>query len=112
MKRSVWIGFGMLCLLSASAWVAEPFGGFSTLPSLERQGLLYGAIGLAALIVSGARFRTQGEQVGEKSERSRLQVALAGVLLFGLPAIAIEFASGSIPAISRAALFAIVPTVV
>jgi drug/metabolite transporter (DMT)-like permease len=105
MNRSAAILFATLCLLSASSWIAAPFD-LSTLPSLERQGLLYGAIGLIALLISG-------RSVGSRNQiRSSAQAALAGLLFFGLPAIAIELASGAVPAISRSALFALIPIVV
>jgi drug/metabolite transporter (DMT)-like permease len=105
MNRSVWLTFGALCLLSASAWIATPYD-TSTLPSLESQGLLYAAIGLIALLIS-ARQPWSRNQNG-----SSAQLALAGLMFFGLPAAAIDLASGSIPAISRSALFAMVPIVV
>ena len=105
MKRSVWISFAALCLLSASAWLAEPLGA-STLPSLERQALLYLVLGLAALLLS----------IGKPSSRIRQQpwarVALASLGFFGIPAAAIQFASGAVPEINRSALFAMVPIVV
>jgi drug/metabolite transporter (DMT)-like permease len=106
MKRSVWITFGLLCLLSSTAWVAEPFG-LSALPSLQRQGLLYGVIGLVALTMSGKKLWSRAGQT-----RRWAQLAAAGLMFFGIPAAAIEFASGSVPDISRSALFAMVPIVV
>jgi drug/metabolite transporter (DMT)-like permease len=105
MKRSIWIAFGFLCLLSASAWAATPFGS-STLPPLEQLALLYLAIGLGSLLVSGKSWW--------KRVRNRPWAALviASVMFFGTPALAIELASGTVPEITRAALFALVPIVV
>ena len=105
MNRSVWLTFGALCLLSASAWIATPYD-TSTLPSLESQGLLYAAIGLIALLIS------RRQPWSRNQIRSSAQLALAGLMFFGLPAAAIELASGSVPAISRSALFSMVPIVV
>jgi drug/metabolite transporter (DMT)-like permease len=104
MKRSVWITFGALCLLSSSAWVVEPFA-TSTLPSLQRQALLYLIIGLALLF-----------SIRKLSSRIRRQpwphLAVASLGFFAIPAAAIEFASGTVPEITRSALFALVPIVV
>jgi drug/metabolite transporter (DMT)-like permease len=105
MKRSVWFTFGALCLLSSSAWVAEPFGA-STLPSLERQGLLYLVVGLAAVLFSSRSSPLRTKQ------QPWAAAALASLGFFAIPAIAIEFASGAVPEITRSALFAIVPIVV
>jgi drug/metabolite transporter (DMT)-like permease len=104
-KRSVWIAFCCLCLLSASAWAAMPFGS-SALPPLEQLAVLYLAIGLSALLVSGRSWW--------KRMRSRPWAALviASVMFFGAPALALELASGAVPEITRSALFALVPIVV
>jgi drug/metabolite transporter (DMT)-like permease len=105
MKRSIWIAFSCLCLLSASAWAATPFGS-STLPPLEQLAILYLAIGLGSLLVSGKSWW--------KRVRNRPWAALviASVMFFGAPALAIELASGAVPEITRSALFALVPIVV
>jgi drug/metabolite transporter (DMT)-like permease len=85
--------------------VAAPFS-TTTLPALQRQGLLYLIIGVGALLVSGRKLPS----------RIRKQpwalVTLAGLGFFGIPAIAIEFASDYVGEIKRSALFAIVPIVV
>jgi drug/metabolite transporter (DMT)-like permease len=105
MKRSVWLTFGALCLLSSSAWIVES-NGASTLSSLERQGLLYLVVGLAALLLCGrgslSRIRQQPWP----------RLVVAGLGFFGVPALAIELASGTVPDVSRSALFAMVPIVV
>jgi drug/metabolite transporter (DMT)-like permease len=105
MKRSVWLTFGALCLLSSSAWIAESFG-TSTLPALERQGLLYFVVGLAAQLLSGrgSLFRIR--------QQSWTRLIVAGLGFFGIPTLAIELASGTVPEVSRSALFALVPIVV
>jgi len=105
MKRSVWLTFGALCLLSSSSWVVEPYGA-STIPSLERQGLLDFVVGFAALLLSGrgSMFRIR--------QQSWTRLIVAGLGFFGIPALAIELASGTVPDVSRSALFAMVPIVV
>ena len=105
MKRSVWLTFGALCLLSSSSWVVEPYGA-STLPSLERQGLLYFVVGFAALLLSGKSSLLRIRQ------QSWTRLIVAGLGFFGIPALAIELASGFVPEVSRFALFALVPIVV
>jgi drug/metabolite transporter (DMT)-like permease len=105
MKRSLWIAFGCLCLVSSSAWALAPFES-STLPPLERLALLYLAIGLCALLASGSSWWHRMRQ------RSSAHLAFASIMFFGFPALAIELASGSVPEITRSALFAMVPVVV
>jgi drug/metabolite transporter (DMT)-like permease len=105
MKRSVWLTFGALCLLSSSAWVAEPFGA-STLPSLERQSLVYFVVGLAALLFSSRSSLLRTKQ------QPWAAASLASLGFFAIPTLAIEFASGAVPEITRSALFAMVPIVV
>jgi drug/metabolite transporter (DMT)-like permease len=109
MNRSAVIPFAALCLLSASSWIAAPLDN-STLPSLERQGLLYAAIGLISLLLSGKKLWSRNQ--AKASIQTSIQSALIGLLFFGLPAVAIELASGAVPSISRSALFALVPIVV
>src|SRR5271168_3663418 len=105
MKRSVWLTFGALCLLSSSSWVVEPYGA-STLPSLERQGLLYFVVGFAALLLSGK------SSLLRICQQSWTRLVVAGLGFFRIPALAIELASGAVPEVSRSALFALVPIVV
>jgi len=105
MKRSVWITFGALCLLSSSAWLAEPFG-VSTLPSLQRQGLLYLIVGLGALLISNRKLPSR------ISGRPWAPLAGTSLAFFGIPAIAISLASSSVGEINRSALFSMVPIVV
>jgi drug/metabolite transporter (DMT)-like permease len=105
MTRSVWIAFSTLCLLSASAWAATSFRP-SRLPSLEEQGLLLLVLGLG-----GVPFAVRGVPSANRG-RARLRLAMAGLGFFAVPALAIEFASGYVPEISRSALFAMVPVVV
>jgi drug/metabolite transporter (DMT)-like permease len=105
MKRSVWLTFGALCLLSSSSWVVEPYGA-SSLPSLERQGLLDFVVGFAALLLSG-----RGSMLRIR-QQSWTRLIVVGLGFFGIPALAIELASGAVPEVSRSALFALVPIVV
>jgi hypothetical protein len=105
MQRSVWTTFGALCLLSSSAWLAAPFG-TSTLPSLERQGLLHLMIGIGALLVSNKKMPARFK------DRPSARLALTSLGFFGVPALAIEFTSSFVGEINRSALFAMVPIVV
>lgn len=116
MKQTVWITFGAFCLLSSSAWVAAPFG-ISTLPSLERQGLLYAILGVVALSVSNRPVFNRWLQSRQKTKESEatypsLELALAGIVFFGLPAIVIDLATGSLPELSRTIPFTMTPIVV
>jgi hypothetical protein len=76
------------------------------LPPLEQQGVLFGMIGVTAFLFAGRRgwFGGQGLRFG--------RLAAAAVGFFGIPMVVVEYARGSVPAISRSALFALVPVVV
>jgi drug/metabolite transporter (DMT)-like permease len=105
MRWTLWIAFAMLCILSGTSW-AIPYGATDALPALEQQSLLFGGIGLIALLFAGR---------GPWRRMTGLGFAkLAGgaVGFFGVPAVVAEYARGSVPAISRSALFAMVPVVV
>jgi hypothetical protein len=99
------VAFAALCILSGTSWVI-PREISDGLPALELQSLLFGVIGLAALIltVRGVRFRAG------VSLYARL--AVAGVVFFGIPLVISEYARGSVAENSRSALFAMVPVVV
>ena len=49
MRWSLWIAFAVLCVLSGTSW-AIPREMSSELPPLEQQGILFGVIGLTALL--------------------------------------------------------------
>ena len=98
-RWSVWIAFGLLCFVSGSAWVVPAGGGLAV---LERQGLLFGVLGVGALCFSRRRWAFRGG----------LWVGAAGLGVFGLPMVVSEGVRGSVGEISRSALFATVPVVV
>ena len=105
MRSTLWIAFAMLCVLSGTSW-AIPREMFDGLPPLEGQGVLFGVIGLIALVLAGCR-------VWSRSGRLRYaRLAAVAVGFFGVPVVAVEYARGSVPAMSRSALFAMVPVVV
>ncbi|WP_158944130.1 hypothetical protein [Granulicella sp. S190] len=99
-RRAEWVGFAAVCFLSATSWVVPVVEG---LPLLERQGILYGLIGLVALLVTKGRIRSRG---------AGLRLACAGVGFFGVPMMIGEWARVGVPEISRSALYAMVPIVV
>src|SRR3954447_21370329 len=106
MRWILWIPFVLLCLLSGSSWAvpAELSGG---LPPLEQQGLLFGVIGVAGVLFAGPRRMWSGSRWSEY-----WKLAAVAVGFFGIPIVVAESARGSVPAIGRAALFALVPVVV
>ncbi len=106
MQQGVRLTFGALCLLSSCAWIAEPFGS-SSLPLLERQGLLFAEIGIVSLLLL-----VRGSASPRLKGKASVHLAIAGIVFFSFPAIAISLASGAVPEISRSALFAMVPVVV
>jgi drug/metabolite transporter (DMT)-like permease len=105
MPWMVWIAFAALCILSATSW-AIPETIPDGLPSLARQGIIFGAIGLIALLFVRRSLWSRGE--GTRFAR----LGAAAVCFFGVPEIVAEYARGSVPAISRSALYAMVPVVV
>jgi hypothetical protein len=105
MRWNRWVAFVVLCLLSGTSWVIPrevPDG----LPTLELQSLLFGVMGLAALIltVRGVRFRAGASRYA--------RLAAASVGFFGIPLVMSEYARGSIAENSRSALFAMTPVIV
>lgn len=105
MRWPLWTAFAALCFLSGTSWVI-PVAMTDGLPTLEQQGLLFGVVGLVALA-----FSTRGRRRGEAGWRFAL-LAGAGVAFFGVPEVVAEYVGGSVPSISRSALFAAVPVVV
>lgn len=105
MRWTFWLAFGALCILSGTSW-AIPAETSSELPALEQQGILFGVVGVTTLLFAGRRIWSRS--IGQKSAG----LAGAGVGFFGVPAVIVEYARGSVPAVSRSALFAMVPVVV
>ena len=105
MRWKVVVGFAALCLLSGSSWAIPPAMG-DGLPLLEEQGLLFGAIGLTALLFSwrGGWARPDGLLLA--------QIGGAAVAFFGVPIVVVEYAGASVSSLTRSALFAVVPVVV
>jgi drug/metabolite transporter (DMT)-like permease len=105
MRWTLWVAFAALCILSGTSW-AIPDEVSEGLPRLEQQGLLFGAIGVIALFVAGR------EVLFRIGNLQWMRLVAAGVAFFGVPVVVAEYARGSVPAISRSALFAMVPVVV
>jgi hypothetical protein len=105
MRWSLWVAFAALCILAGTSWVIPEMMG-EGLPPLERQGVLFGVIGLCALVVAVRRVRLQS--VGKVYVR----VALAAVGIFGVSDVVAEYSRRSVPSYSRSALYAMVPVVV
>jgi len=106
MRRSIWVAFGALCLLLASSWLL-PATTIEASP-IAQQCCFYGAVGLAAWILS---YRQLWERL-KRREWLCLRLAGVSVLLLGLPLVLGEWVRDGISDISRAALFALVPFVV
>ncbi|MGD0445143.1 MAG: hypothetical protein ABSA39_14510 [Edaphobacter sp.] len=104
MRWIVWIGFFTLCILSGTSW-AVPEAMPDGLSPLEQQGIVFGAIRLIALLFAGRGARGAGDV-------RYARLAAAAVSFFGVPSVVAEYAQRSVPAISRSALYAMVPVVV
>ena len=100
MRRTVWVAFAVVCVLSASSWIVPRS---EDLPALELQGIRYGLIGVVAVFVGSVRVRLGS---------ARLRVAAAGLGFFGVPMVVGEWARAGVAETSRIALFAMVPVVV
>ena len=98
-RRTVWIAFAALCLVVGTYWALPTE---SSLPALQRQSLLFGLSGLAALCLPRPRTALS----------ARLKIAAAGTGFFGFPIVVVEIVRGSVGEITRSALFAIVPVVI
>jgi hypothetical protein len=105
MRWTLWIAFVVLCVLSGTSW-AIPVESSGALPPLQQQGVLFGVIGLAGLLFAGRGMCSQARW------REYVRLGTATVGFFGVPIVVAEYARGSVPAISRSALFALVPVVV
>lgn len=106
MRPAVWVAFGALCILLSSSWLL-PVGAPDVSP-IAHQSCFYAAVGLVAWLLSRRQLWTRLKRL----DPLWLRVAGASILLFGLPAVVGEWASGGMSDISRAALFALVPFVV
>jgi drug/metabolite transporter (DMT)-like permease len=105
MRWTVWVAFLALCILAGSSWVIPEMMG-DGLPTLERQGVLFAVIGLCGLAFAIRRVGLSG------TGKLHVQVALAGLGVFGFSDVAVEYARGSVSSFSRSALYAMVPVVV
>src|SRR5260370_3656844 len=105
MRGTLWIAFAVLCVLSGTSW-AIPREMSDGLPPLAQQGVLFGVIGLTALLFADRRVWSRSKGLSY----ARLTAAAMG--FFGVPIVVVEYARGSVPAMSRSALFAVVPVVV
>jgi drug/metabolite transporter (DMT)-like permease len=105
MRWTLWIAFAVLCVLSGTSW-AIPREMSDGLPPLAQQGIVFGGIGLFALLFAGRRVWSR------RMASPYARLAAAAVGFFGVPMVVAEYARGSVPAISRSALFALVPVVV
>jgi drug/metabolite transporter (DMT)-like permease len=105
MRWTQWIASAVFCILSGTSW-AIPHEISDGLPTLEQQGVVFGVMGLTALLFAGRRgwSRSRGLRY--------VRLAAAAAVFFGVPIVVAEYAGGSLPAISRSALFALVPVVV
>jgi hypothetical protein len=104
MRRIHWIAFSLLCALSGTSWAIQDK--MDGLPVLERQGILFGAIGLIASLLARRKAwmrRGRGWYV---------QVSVAAVGLYGLPIVIGEYSREYVAGNVRGALYAMVPVVV
>lgn len=100
MKRIVWVGFGIFCLLAASGWLVAPV----PVPVPEGiRDLLYGVVGVAAVVVNGRRPWC--------GVRSTLRVSAVGVMLFGVTGMLVAWAGRYVPGTSGTVVFGLVPAV-
>lgn len=102
-----WIGFAVFCLLASAEWLIPPPSASDALPALERQGLLYGAVGVGAFLLAVTR---RGTVRRDKVRWGWLSVG--GVGFFGIPALFSEMAAGHLSGMIEAAGFAAAPVLV
>ena len=93
------LGFSVFCLLAGSRWLVESAYP-SALPPLQRQAIHFGVMGLAVAVVWRLRRRSW--------PGGWLHMALAGMLLLGVPSI-LERVAGPVVNHTGAALFTLAP---
>jgi drug/metabolite transporter (DMT)-like permease len=96
---SVWLAFFLFCLLSSAGWLIPP-GVSDEVPGVEREGLLFGVVGVL-FGLKGVRWRGLD-----------WRLVMGGVGFFGVPVVFFEWAAGSLSGVSRSVGFAMVPLVV
>jgi drug/metabolite transporter (DMT)-like permease len=106
LTRAQWLGFFALCLLSSSAWLVDARWP-SDLPAAPRQGLHDLLIGLALGLVAWSKAARS-----EPRGRQRIKLAVASVLLLGVPATIAQAALSGVSEVSIAASFAMLPVAV
>jgi drug/metabolite transporter (DMT)-like permease len=104
MKRSLWLVFGVYCLLASATWIVVPLE--EGTPFFERQAILFVAIGGGAVIFSRGRLRVLG------SKLPWVRLGVAGVGFWGVPACLIHWFGSGIPSVVISAAFAVLPVVV
>ena len=103
-KQTIGTGFLVLCLLRASAWIIPSTS--ASLPETEKQAIVYGIIGIGALLFARRRLFNRLQTTTWTS------LSVSSVGLFGLPVVVIGWARGSVTETGISALFAAVPAVV
>lgn len=104
MRRLQGLGFAVFCLVSGSRWLVDSaYPG--VLPVLPQQALHYGVI---AVLASGIGVLHAPHSRRKSVPRSWWQLALASVLLLGLPVL-LQEAAHTVTEQDGAALFALVP---
>ena len=103
-KQFAWTGFLLLCLLRATAWIIPSTE--ASLPAAEHQAILYGIVGIGALLFAG---RGLSDRLRASTWAS---LSIGSIGLFGLPVVLIGWAQGGVTATGISALFAAVPAVV
>ncbi|MCU1321563.1 MAG: hypothetical protein JWM43_1212 [Acidobacteriaceae bacterium] len=94
MKRTVGWMFGAYCLLAASEWLLDPV-------SLRARAVLYGLVGLGALVGNrGRAWAVRGELV---------KLGLASLLLLAVPEVAAAWALGHVSGNLGTVVWGIVP---
>jgi len=106
MDRRVWLGFFALCLLSSTAWLVDAQWP-SDIPPAPRQGLHSLVLALLFGVIAWTRAAPKNLPA-----RPRFLLALASVLLLGVPATIAQAALSGVSEVTIAASFALLPVAV
>ncbi len=97
MRRGLWVMFAVYCLLASTAWLLTPV-------SENVRGVVYGVVGIAAVLVNGRRRWGSLGEVG--------RVALCAALVVGVPEVVAGLVERHVGSNLETAVLTLIPAMV